>query len=71
MKHKFKNIFIMEERDGNITEISEKSMNHTKYIAISNGKYEVLSRIGNTLIFGTINVDEKQKLVDLLNEIGY
>lgn len=59
------------ESNGNITEISEKSMNHTKYIAIANGKYQVLSRIGNTLIFGTINLDEKQKLIDLLNEIGY
>lgn len=59
------------ESNKNIKETSEKSMNHTKYTAIVNGKYEVLSRIGNTLIWGTINVDEKQELIDLLNEIGY
>lgn len=57
--------------NGNIEETSEKSMNHTKYTAIANGKYEVLSRIGNTVIWGTINVDEKQKLIDFLYEIGY
>lgn len=31
----------------------------------------VVSRIGNTLVWGTINADEKQKLIDLLDEIGY
>ena len=62
---------IRNEDDGNIKETLEKSMNHTKYTAITNGKYMVVSRIGNTLIWGTINVDEKQKLIDLLNEIGY
>ena len=57
--------------NGNIAETSEKSMNYTKYTAITNGKYEVLSRIGNTVIWGTINIDEKQKLIDFLYEIGY
>lgn len=57
--------------NGNIKETIEKSMNHTRYTAITNGKYVVLSRIGNTLIWGTIKADEKQKLIDLLNEIGY
>ena len=46
-------------------------MNHTKYTALTNGNYIVVSRIGNTLIWGTINADEKQKLIDLLNEFGY
>lgn len=57
--------------NGNIKETIEKSINHTKYTAIVNGNYVVISRIGNTLIWGTINADEKQKLIDLLNEIGY
>ena len=62
---------IRAEDNGEIKETLEKSMNHTKYTAITNGKYIVVSRIGNTLIWGTINVDEKQKLIDLLNEMGY
>lgn len=59
------------EDNGNIKETLEKSMNHTKYTALTNGKYMVVSRIGNTLIWATIDADEKQKLIDLLNEIGY
>lgn len=62
---------IRSEDNGNIKETLERSMNHTKYTAITNSKYMVVSRIGNTLIWGTINADEKQKLIDLLNEIGY
>lgn len=57
--------------NGNIAETSEKSMSHTKYTAMVNGKYEVISRIGNTLVWGTINAEEKQKLIDFLDEIGY
>ena len=59
------------ESNGNIAETSVKSMNHTKYTAMVNGKYEVMSRIGNTAVWGTINVNEKQKLIDFLDEIGY
>ena len=62
---------IRVEDNGNIKETLEKSMNHTKYTALTNGKYIVVSRIGNTLIWGTINEDKKQKLIDLLNEFGY
>lgn len=62
---------IRVEDNGNIEETLEKSMNHTKYTALTNGKYIVVSRIGNTLIWGTINADEKQKLIDVLNEMGY
>lgn len=62
---------IRVEDNGNIKETLEKSMNHTKYTALTNGKYMVVSRIGNTLVWGTINADEKQKLIDLLDEIGY
>ena len=59
------------QSDGNITENIEKSMSHTKYIAVTNGSYTVVSRIGNTLIWGTISEDKKQNLIDLLNEFGY
>lgn len=62
---------IRNEDDGNIKETLEKSMNHTKYTALTNGKYMVVSRIGNTLIWGTIDEGQKQKLIDLLNEMGY
>jgi len=62
---------IRSEDNGNLKETLEKSINHTRYTALSNGNYIVVSRIGNTLIWGTINANEKQKLIDLLNEFGY
>lgn len=62
---------IRSEDNGELKETIEKSMNHTKYTALTNGKYEVISRIGNTIIWGTIDADKKQILVDLLNELGY
>lgn len=62
---------IRNEGNWNITETTEKSMNHTKYTALTNGNYIVVSRIGNTLIWATINAEKKQNLIDLLNEFGY
>ena len=57
--------------NGNIKETLEKSMNHAKYIALTNGKCIVVSRVGNTLVWATINANKEQQLMDLLNEIGY
>lgn len=62
---------VRNEGNWNITETIEKSMNHTKYTALTNGNYIVISRIGNTLIWATINADKKQELIDLLDEFGY
>lgn len=62
---------IRSGNNGDIKETIEKSMNHTRYTALSNGNYTVISRIGNTLIWGTIDADKKQDLIDLLNEFGY
>ncbi len=59
------------EGNWNITETIEKSMNHAKYTALTNGNYITISRIGNTLIWGTINADKKQELNNLINEFGY
>ena len=42
---------IRSEDNGNIKETLEKSMNHTKYTALTNGNYIVVSRIGNTIIW--------------------
>lgn len=62
---------IRNEGNWNIEETTDKSMNHTKYTALTNGNYMVVSRIGNTLIWATINADRKQELIDLLSEFGY
>jgi predicted Holliday junction resolvase-like endonuclease len=62
---------IRNESNWNMTETIEKSMKHAKYAAVTNGNYIVVSRIDNTLIWATIDVNKKQELIELLNKIGY
>ena len=52
-------------------ENSEKSLNHTKYSAVSNGNYIVVSRIKDTLIWGTINAENRQDLDNIIEDLGY
>lgn len=60
-----------KESNWNIKETTERSMKHTKYTAETNGNYIVVSRIDNTFIFATIDINKKQDLIELLNKIGY
>ena len=62
---------IRQENTGNLVETTEKSMNHTTYIALNNGTYKTIRRIGNTLIWATINEEDKQAVINLLSEFGY
>ena len=62
---------IRNEDNGNLVETTEKSMNHTKYTVLTNGTYKVVCRIGNTVIWATINEADKQHVNNLLSEIGY
>lgn len=45
--------------------------NYATYTMVSNGKYQVVSRIDNTLVY--VNVDEayKDDVQSILNELGY
>ena len=45
--------------------------NYSKYTQTSNGKYSVISRIDNTIIY--LNVDEKNKenIEEILETLGY
>jgi len=45
--------------------------NYSKYTLTTNGKYKVLSRIDNTLIYIDVDKDYKDIVKDLLKEIGY
>lgn len=45
--------------------------NYSKYTLLANGKYKVVSRIDNTLIFVNANSDYKEEINSILEELGY
>ena len=45
--------------------------NYDKYSATSNGKYRVVSRINNTFIFLNVDIQYKDNVEYILNELGY
>ena len=57
--------------NGMFAENLEKSLNHTKYSAVSNGNYIVISRIKDTLVWGTINSENKKDLDNIIKDLGY
>lgn len=63
---------IFEQSKGNTSANTNVNLkNYSKYTQSSNGKYKVVSRIDNTVIF--LNVDDKYKddVKSLLDELGY
>lgn len=63
---------IFESLAGNVSSGTNVNIkNYSKRTLSSNGKYMVVSRIGNTVIY--LNVDEQYKDIvkDILNEFGY
>jgi len=63
---------IFENSKGSGSSETSTSMgNNSKYTLTTNGKYKVVSRIDNTVIY--LNVDEEYKdtVKDLLEELGY
>lgn len=72
MYHYYQAVLSTEtNNNGMFTENSEKSLNHTKYSAVSNGNYIVVSRIKDTLIWGTINAENRQDLDNIIEDLGY
>ena len=57
--------------EGNLIETSEDSLNYSKYTAINNGKYTIVSRIDNTICWGTSSTENKQIIDDIFTELGY
>ncbi len=49
----------------------DKGKNYYKYSILSNGYYNVTSRIDNTLIFCKTKAENKDIIINLLNELEY
>lgn len=58
-------------KSSSASETSVSLGNNAKYTLTTNGKYKVISRINNTVIY--LNVDEKYKSMvkDILDKLGY
>ena len=64
-------ISIEKNNTGEFTENNEMKVNYAKYTAFSNGYYNVMIRIDNTLLFAKIQKDQKETVDNLLKDLGY
>lgn len=61
-----------ESSKGNASgETSVSMKNYSKYSLSTNGKFQVVSRIDNTVVYLNVNSDYKDNAKDLLKELGY
>lgn len=66
------NKFKEEVDNSNATKSNTKEMsNYARYAAIANGKYKVLSRIDNTLIYINADSNYKDEIKEILDDLGY
>ena len=72
-----KNMFASNQRifqdtsSSNKAESSVSVSNYAKYTLESNGKYKVISRIDNTLVYVDAEIKYKDDVNKLLDELGY
>ena len=63
---------IFESSKGNVSaETSVGLKNYSKYTLSSNGKYMVVSRIDNTVIYVNVEDNYKDTVKSILDELGY
>lgn len=66
------NKFIFESSKGNASaETSVGGKNYSKYTLSSNGKYMVVSKINNTVIYVKVDDSYRNTVKDILDELGY
>lgn len=63
---------IFESSKGNDSAETSVSMkNYSKYTLSTGGKYKVVSRINNTVVYLNVDSSHKDTVKDLLKELGY
>lgn len=65
-----KSIFEKSKSSKNL-ETSVSMSNYSKYTLQTNGKYKVISRIGNTAIYLNVDTEYKADVKNILKELGY
>lgn len=59
------------KKSGTSSETTLNGKNYSKYVLSSDGEYMLLSRIDNTVIYVYEDLDLKDTINDLLDELGY
>lgn len=63
---------IFETRKGNAAAETEVNLsNYSRYALSANGKYSVISRIGNTAIYVNVDDNYKDTVKNVLKKLGY
>lgn len=63
--------FFESTKGSNSSESSASLKNYSKYVLSTNGKYKVISRIDNTVIYCDIDDNYKSVVKEVLEEIDY
>lgn len=58
-------------KSSSATETSVSAGNNAKYTLTTNGKFKVVSRIDNTVIYLNVDEDYKSSVKDVLDDLGY
>lgn len=60
-----------KSKSANSTETSVSIGNNSKYTLTTNGKYKIVSRIDNTVIYADVNEQYKNQVNNILKKLGY
>ena len=64
-------IFINLNKEKTSIETNVELKNYSKYTLLSSGKYMVVSRINNTVIYVNADANYKDNIKNILDELGY
>lgn len=60
-----------QNKSSSSSQTSKSVKNYSKYTLTSNGKYYVVSRINNTVIYASVDEEHKDDVKDILDELNY
>lgn len=61
----------LENKSSKYSQTEKDVKNYSKYTLTSSGKYMVVSRIENTLVYANVTDDKKDEIKSVLKELGY
>lgn len=63
---------IFKSSEGNVAgETNVDMKNYSKYTLLTNGKYKVVSRIDNTVVYLNVDSSKKDSVKNILKKLGY
>ena len=63
---------IFEDSKGSVSSYTNVDLNNiNKYTLSTNGKFNIVSRIDNTMIYLSVDYEFKDEVIDILKKLGY